>query len=128
MTSEELHTLLSDILDRVHDGFTYVTDEEQYGEVESWDMPDDVDNVSDDCDGFALACRQLVREAGLESRLVICKTETGEGHMVLAVGNYILDNRYNRVKLKSTLERVGYEWVYVSGLEKGDLWFKYDND
>lgn len=109
---------------RVFDGFTYKHDDKNYGVEEDWRFPVDVDNVTDDCDGFAIACRLLVREAGLDSRLVVCECETGEMHLVCAVGNYILDNRHTKVKTKESLERLGYTFLYVSGLQPGDSWRK----
>ena len=108
--------------DRIHKGFRYVSDEKNYGVLEDWRFPTDVDRVVDDCDGFAIACRQLIREEGLESRLVMCYTETNEGHLVCAVGNYILDNRYYRIMTKEELVRQGYRFMYISGLNPGDAW------
>lgn len=120
--SEEIYEICTQIHDRVHKGFRYVSDSKNYGKEEDWRFPTDIDRVVDDCDGFAIACRMLVREAGLESRLVMCYTETGEGHLVCGVGNYILDNRYFRVMTKEQLERIGYKFMYVSGLEPGEVW------
>lgn len=114
--------VVSDIHARVLRGFRYVTDERNYGVEEDWRFPTDVDRVVDDCDGFAIACRLLVREAGLDSRLVLCYTETGEGHLVCAVGNYILDNRYRAIMTKEQLTQQGYIFKYVSGLNPGDAW------
>jgi len=107
---------------RVWKGFKYVTDEDQYGTSEDWRFPDDYDRVSDDCDGFAIACRKLLRDEGLDTRLVLCYTELDECHLVCATGNYILDNRHKYVMTKRKLEKLGYNFAYVSGLNPGDPW------
>lgn len=122
MDEKNIYEICTHIHDRVHAGFRYVHDSANYGREEDWRFPTDVDRVVDDCDGFAIACRQLVREEGLESRLVMCFTETGEGHLVCGVGNYILDNRARQVVTREHLERYGYRFMYVSGLEPGDDW------
>jgi predicted transglutaminase-like cysteine proteinase len=127
MVTKNIYTVCSNIHARVLRGFRYVHDSKNYGVVEDWRFPTDVDRVTDDCDGFAIACRVLVREEGLESRLVVCQAETGEGHLVCAVGNYILDNRMRGVVTREKLERHGYKFLYVSGLEPGEPWRAVEN-
>jgi len=124
----DLYFELSKIHDRVHRGFRYKHDIHNYGVDEDWRFPVDPDNVVDDCDGFAIACRMLVKEMDpdLETRLVACQTETGEWHAVCAVGNYILENRYYRVMTKEELIKEGYKFHYVSGLNPGDDWYKLE--
>ena len=110
---------------KVFNGFTYVTDDDQFDKIEHWHLPEDISNSYGDCDDFAIMCRKLLREAGLISRLVFCETEIkGEYHLVCACGQYILDNRQTTVETKGTLSRLGYKWMYVSGLEPGDDWKK----
>jgi predicted transglutaminase-like cysteine proteinase len=113
-------------LKRIHrkvlDRFTYKTDLEQYGENEKWVMPDSI-RVVGDCEDFALACRRLCREEGINnSRLVVCTVETGEGHCVLEVDGWILDNRCQRVVSRDFLENKGYKWLAISGYSPGDDW------
>jgi predicted transglutaminase-like cysteine proteinase len=126
MQIKDIFETCAEIHHRVLKGFRYRTDEQMHSLIEHWQAPTDVDRVIDDCDGFAIACRGLVREQGLESRLVLCLTETGEGHLVCGVGNYILDNRQRRVVTRENLERDGYKFLYVSGLEPGDTWFRLE--
>ena len=113
-------------LGRIHSkvlrGFTYKDDIDQFGVIEDWRLPEDVERVTGDCDDFAIACRYLVKQAGYESRLIICKTEKGEYHLVCSVVGYILDNRQKGVMTVSQLERRGYTWVRTSGLNPGDPW------
>src|SRR5690606_9676665 len=97
MDTEHIYATCVGIHTRVWRGFRYTTDMDNYGVEEDWRFPDDVDNIHDDCDGFAIACRQLAKDQGLDTRLVFCYTETGEGHLVCTVGNYVLDNRCRTV-------------------------------
>ena len=119
---------IKEIVDQIHTdiskAFTYKTDTEMHGMNEHWQFPDDMSDIKDDCDGFAIACRTKIRQEELDSRLVVCRCETGEMHLVCASGNYILDNRQTSVKTKQQLERIGYTFLYVSGLEPGDPWHK----
>lgn len=113
---------IRDIHWEVKQGFTYVTDKEQYERNEHWVMPKDPFEVTGDCEDFALACRVLVRNKGLKSRLIFCKTEDGGGHCVLSVGGWILDNRMERVHDYQYMIKIGYRFIAMSGYEEGDTW------
>lgn len=119
---------IKEIVDQIHaeveKAFTYKTDSEMHSVEEHWQFPADMSDIKDDCDGFAIACRVKLRQQELDSRLVVCRCENGEMHLVCASGNYILDNRQTTVKTKQQLERLGYDFLYVSGLEPGDAWHK----
>lgn len=109
--------LIASILKAVHSGFRYISDFDQYAEEDVWALPT---KVGGDCEDFALACRKLVRAAGLESRLVICQIETGEVHCVLYVEDqYVMDNRWRYVP---EMHQLPYVWLAASGLEAGDPW------
>ena len=121
---------LQAIRDYVEWKFEYTSDQEQRGFPEHWvdreelaELPDaERGEFKDDCDGFALACRYQCREEGIDnSRLVYCLTETGEGHLVLEVDGWILDNRRKWVTAR---DDVTYTWVSVSGVTKGDPWHR----
>lgn len=121
---KDIKEIVDQVHKDIHDAFTYTSDEKMHGVKEHWQFPTDMSDIKDDCDGFAIACRAKLREHGLDTRLVVCSTETGEMHLVCASGNYILDNRYNSVRTKEHLERIGYDFKYVSGLNPGDSWHK----
>ena len=109
--------------DIYQENFEYVTDIKQFGVAEDWRFPIDIEKVVDDCDGGAIACRVLVRKyTEYPSRLIFCKTETQESHLVCAVGDFILDNRFEAVATRKVLEYMGYKFLYMSGLEAGEEW------
>ena len=106
---------LKEVFAIVKGGFRPVSDEEQ------WDLPDFLDDlrapdnprkVVGDCDDFAIACRQLLRERGVPSRLM--------AHVVCTSGNFVLDNRLKSVVTLSHLPR--YTFLAVSGFKKGEEW------
>jgi len=109
---------------RVFKNFEYVTDQKQYNKLEHWVTPEDVDNVVGDCEDFALACRKILRDENINSRLVFCVTEQGEGHLVLEANGWILDNRQRKVITRDKLQKQGYRWLKISGYEPGDPWYK----
>ena len=123
---------LQAIKDYVAWKFDYTSDQEERGFPEHWVDQDELagldemgrDEFDDDCDGHALACRHQCRAEGIESRLVYCKTETGEGHLVLESGGWVLDNRRQWVAARDDLP---YTWISISGLEKGDPWHRIAN-
>jgi len=118
----ELKATLDDIFQDVTGRFTYVPDQFQFGEIEYWMEPELLDgDFSGDCDDFALACRKLVRKAGLPSRLVFCQIETGEYHLVLESEGWILDNRQKFVVSNAKL-RGRSEWISMSGFNAGGPW------
>lgn len=110
-------------------GFEYITDLEQYGKIEKWEVIPKSHKLGvkfkGDCEAFALTCRKLCRDAGFtKTRLVVCYTELGEGHCILEVNGYVMDNRMTKLVTKKHLEKVGYEWLGISGYNPGDKWTK----
>jgi len=82
---------------QVNASVTYKTDLAQYGKPEFWKEA----GAFGDCEDYALAKRQALLQRGWPNDklgLIVCKTETGEGHCVLWVetdkGSFILDNNY----------------------------------
>jgi predicted transglutaminase-like cysteine proteinase len=96
---------------------------------ESWDMPPPGYNghqwLRDDCDGFCLACRVLLRDMGIASRLVYCELGRS-GHLVVEVQGWILDLRQRGVVANTLLPH--YRWLRISGYEAGDPWREIIND
>lgn len=112
----ELANLLQGILDEAHQNHTYIPDQQQYGREEFW-----TPNTIGDCEDFALACRQLLKQRhGLDSNLIYCLTETKEPHLVLSKEGWILDNRHRFVTRRNAL--FGYTWI-AAGLPDGH-WYR----
>jgi predicted transglutaminase-like cysteine proteinase len=126
MDHSKLKSTLESIHDKVFESFRYVTDAMQYGLEEKWSVPPEFSErmiFKGDCDDFAMMCRKLCREAGIDnSRLLVCYTENGEGHLVLEVEGYVLDNRSRKLETKDTLTNKDYKWVAISGYNPGDQW------
>ena len=117
-TKAKLAAIFQDVKGR----FTYVPDNFQFHKSEYWMEPELLDgNFKGDCDDFALACRKMVRAAGLPSRLIYCKTEKGEPHLVLACEGWILNNLLDFVVSNTELDG-RYTWVAMSGFNQGDPW------
>jgi len=95
--------------------------------LEDWQMPPSEYNgkqlLVDDCDGFCLACRSLLRKENIPSRLVYCEIEQRNrwfGHLVVEVDGWILDLMQPQVVPNSSL--YGYRWHRISGYQPGDPW------
>lgn len=122
---KNLKQICDEVQKELFGNFTYVTDKEQFGVAEYWNVPEDLREFCGDCDDYALACRKALAEKGVtETRLIICQCETGEWHLVCGVGQYILDNRYKNVQTAYELKRIGYKFYAVSGYKRGDEWKK----
>ncbi len=73
-----------------------------------------------DCEDFCLYCSKVIKEQlnipKSQRLLTYCKTESGEGHMILVVNDtmgdqqneYVLDNRQRRISTLRKLKRSGY--------------------
>lgn len=95
--------ILREVQARAQRGHVYIDDIDQYGVEEYWEI-----SLHGDCEDYALWCRQELKKHGIESDLVLCKTEQGEWHLVCGVEGWILDNRYRRVRRRDDMR---YEWV-----------------
>ena len=125
--NEEVYPDLVRIYRLVKNNFVFREDR-----IERWKMPPNDYNgkqrIRDDCDGFCLACRKLLRDKNIPSRLVYCEIEgLGEsyGHLVVEVDGWILDNRQTGVKPNSCI--IGYRWLRISGYQPGEQWREIAN-
>ena len=121
--SGELWNTLRQIHQELLWTFTYVTDQELWNQIDHWEkydeLPDPGQPFKGDCDCFAMMARKWCRKLNIPSQLVYCKVETGEGHLVLAVEGWILDNRQEGVRSRKDLP---YKWRSISGFERGEPW------
>ncbi len=107
-----LKNKLQQVLDAAHGQHEYRFDRDQYGVSEHWAA-----DLAGDCEDFALWCRGQLDQQGLAADLVYCKTETGEGHLVLHVSGWILDNRHRWLQCQDDLP---YQWISMS--QPGGTW------
>lgn len=67
-----------------------------------------------DCRTFVANKIEALAAVGLQpGRIMLVRTETGEGHAVLVVGELIMDSRFDRLMTWPELVRLGYR----SGLQ-----------
>ena len=100
-----------------------VTDIDQWGLIDRWDLP--VDGKGD-CEDYALMKRQKLVAAGFPRAallLTVVKQENGEGHSVLTIktsrGDYVLDNLTDGVKPWSATP---YLFVKRQSQENQNVW------
>ena len=115
---------------RVWELFDYEYDIKNYRMNEHWTSHAATVNLgkrfTDDCDGFALTCAELLIEADVpRSRIsiVYCHTELQETHLVCGVGTgkttLILDNRFSRIY---NWQNSNYKWNYYMTFEDIGQW------
>jgi predicted transglutaminase-like cysteine proteinase len=121
-TYDELNRVMHEVLNN----FVYESDMAVWKKDEYWATPKEMykhrkadGKVHDDCDGFALMCREKLDAMGIENHLIYCKVETGEGHLVCEVDGYIFDCRQSDVQLNQDLP---YQWISRSGTKAGQPW------
>lgn len=139
---------MKDKLDKIHKlmlaNFDYKTDLETSSNIEKWTPPTKEltqlyvsalnnnvvikEGFIGDCEDFAMLGRSIVKEVlpEADSRLVVCKDETGAGHCALSVNGWIIDNKYDTVKSNVELQNIGYKWIAIPGKDFGDDWFKLE--
>ena len=117
---------LDKIFHEVRENFIWIADEDHElhydGKVvtlnDHWGLmqPDARGTLRGDCEDFCLYCSKQLKEKlsipKSKRKLTYCKTESGEGHMILAVldedTEYVFDNRQRRLTTLKKLTRAGY--------------------
>jgi predicted transglutaminase-like cysteine proteinase len=127
LTPEQFKTA-EKIFNDVKGMFIYESDEKQFGMEDIWPTTAQLDEelkagqIIGDCDDFASACHLLLSRAGIPSRLVICLTEDGGGHMVCEAGGWILDNRQDAMVL---MAEVPYVWIAATKYDDDKKWYHF---
>ncbi|MCK5015798.1 MAG: transglutaminase-like cysteine peptidase [Candidatus Peribacteraceae bacterium] len=116
------------------DWFTYMTDQEQYGEPENFtshwkelnDQESGARSFTDDCDGFALTAGDAAYSLGVSTEDITvlginAKEGEIEGHMVLAIGEYVVDNATNTVH-----HWTAYGDRFDLSMKSGEGWKEFD--
>lgn len=108
-----MQELLDKVNRTVNRDYYYVRDEDQYRRADFW--PAMKDTIAGDCEDFALAKREILRQEIPASRLqlAVCSTDEKELHAVLIVrdgdAEWVLDNRYPMPLKKYQLP--AYRWI-----------------
>jgi len=108
---------LQAVLNEAHRDHVYVSDMQKHGVPEFWEI-----SLQGDCEAYALWIRERLKKENIESDLVLCLTENGEGHLVIHVDGWILDNRSKWVRRQ---DRLPYTWLKI-GKPNGE-WFTVEN-
>ena len=124
------YSLAERINSNVNASVTWMSDSEQFGVPEFWC---EAKNGFDDCDGYALLKRALLKEQGFDAdkiHIATCWINTvadDTGHCVLIVetdkGQFILDNNLkDPVPLNFQTSDYKYIWNII---ERGGEWFEF---
>lgn len=100
MTAKLWKTMVS-LNSRTNREIEAVTDQDHWGVVDRWDIPED---GKGDCEDYVLLKRKRLAEAGVPRRamrVTVVIDEENAGHAVLMIrtdrGDYILDNKRNAI-------------------------------
>ncbi|WP_112664490.1 transglutaminase-like cysteine peptidase [Microvirga flavescens] len=111
LTPQIWNTIVS-VNKRVNNEIKPVTDQDHWGVVDRWSLPDDGQG---DCEDYQLLKRKRLTELGLPRRamrMTVVIDELGEGHAVLVIrtdrGDYVLDNKHSNVL---SWDQTGYVFV-----------------
>lgn len=130
---------LENLHGRVFSLFRYEYDDRNYGLQEHWTSHADAVNenreFTDDCDGFAFTCVQLLLEGGVPASdvmFIICRTETGEGHAVAGCSlegrTWILENRYPDIYDWRSEAPGDYTWQFYMRFDQPGQWYQITNE
>lgn len=117
---------LADLHRAIREKFNYVQDEEKQDLILRWTDASTLRNIgrsgitqlSGDCIEFSLVSLDHARQFGFHSRLVLCRTETGQEHIACEVAStdyhesYFFDSRQLKVVTATDLKR--YRFIAVS--------------
>ena len=114
----------------VNASVSYMSDSEQFGVPEWWS---EARSGFDDCDGYALLKRELLKEQGFDAEKIHLATcwinvkADDTGHCVLIVetdnGQFILDNNLkDPVPLNFQTADYKYLWNII---ERGGKWYEF---
>jgi predicted transglutaminase-like cysteine proteinase len=115
---------------KVNASVSYMSDSEQFGVPEWWS---EARSGFDDCDGYALLKRALLKELGFDESCIHIATcwinvkSPKTGHCVLIVetdkGQFILDNNL-KDPVPLNFESVGYKYLW-NIIERGGKWYEF---
>lgn len=123
--TDAMHQTLKEIQRQTLAVFTYESDRAQWGldefwEDDQWLLPAVMYDkpLKADCEAFAMVCMRKVIAAGFKARVILCLTETKEGHAICEVTSedgtqaYYFDNRRHVLATRQSL--IGYYFYSAS--------------
>ena len=124
------YSLAERINREVNASVTWMSDQQQFGIPEFWC---EARSGFDDCDGYALLKRELLKEQGFDAEKIHLATcwinvkAIDTGHCVLIVetdkGQFILDNNL-KDPVPLNFESVGYKYLW-NIIERGGKWYEF---
>ena len=124
------HSLAERINSDVNASVSYMSDSEQFGVPEWWS---EAKSGFDDCDGYALLKRELLKEQGFDAEKIHLATcwinvkADDTGHCVLIVetdkGQVILDNNL-KDPVPLNFQTVDYKYIW-NVIERGGKWYEF---
>ena len=125
-----IYSIVESINRKVNESVSYMSDSEQFCVPEWWS---EARNGFDDCDGYALLKRELLKEQGFDEDKIHIATcwinvkADDTGHCVLIVetdkGQVILDNNLkDPVPLNFQTANYKYIWNII---ERGGKWYEF---
>jgi len=124
------YSIVESINRKVNASVSYMSDSEQFGVPEWWS---EARSGFDDCDGYALLKRALLKEQGFDAEKIHIATcwinvkADDTGHCVLIVetdnGQFILDNNL-KDPVPLNFESVGYKYLW-NIIERGGKWYEF---
>ena len=124
------HSLAERINREVNASVSYMSDSEQFGVPEWWS---EARSGFDDCDGYALLKRALLKEQGFDELCIHIATcwinvvAIDTGHCVLIVetdkGQFVLDNNL-KDPVSLNFQAVDYRYIW-NIIERGGKWYEF---
>ena len=124
------YSLAERINSKVNASVSYMSDSEQFGVPEWWS---EARSGFDDCDGYALLKRELLRRQGFDADKIHIATcwinvkADNTGHCVLIVetdkGQFVLDNNL-KDPVPLNFQTVDYKYIW-NIIERGGKWYEF---
>ena len=124
------YSIVESINREVNASVSYMSDSEQFGVPEWWS---EARSGFDDCDGYALLKRELLKEQGFDAEKIHLATcwinvvAIDTGHCVLIVetdkGQFILDNNL-KDPVPLNFQAADYKYIW-NIIERGGKWYEF---
>lgn len=119
--------LIEPIFNDLKERWVFKKDIELYKVNDYWatSQESESNNLSGDCEDFAIYLRNKLSQLGIKSRLVFVKVNGGGHIIVITEKGYILDNLQKYIVVKGVLRN--YTFVSQSGFNVGEPWYEVYN-